>query len=76
MKKLSRRDIILLPFIIFDIWNLTEIPTSWWEYYLFLANPHVGEIRGNSQNLDFVKIMNGFFEFTKQKCQKEGMYAH
>ena len=76
MKKLSRRDIILLPFIIFDIWNLTEIPTSWWEYYLFLANPYVGEIRGNSQNLDFVKIMNGFFEFTKQKCQKEGIYAH
>ena len=42
----------------------------------FFANPYVGEIRGNSQNLDFVKIMNGFFEFTKQKCQKEGMYAH
>ena len=76
MKKLSRRDIILLPFIIFDIWNLTDIPTSSWEYYLLFANPYVGEIRGNSRNLDFVKNMNGFFEFTKQKCQKEGMYAH
>ena len=76
MEKLLRRDIILLPFIIFEIWNLTDIPTSSWEYYLRFANPYVGEIRGNSRNLDFVKNMNGFFEFTKQKCQKEGMYAH
>ena len=76
MEKLLRRDIILLPFIIFDFWNSTDIPTSWWECYLHLANPYVREIRGNLKNLDFVKIMNGFFEFTKQKCQKEGMYTH
>ena len=76
MEKLLRRGTILLPFIIIDVWNSTDILTSWWEYYLLLATPYVREIRGNSQKLDFVKIMNKFFEFTKQKWQTEGMYAH